>query len=151
MEIAGKIKTLIEQQLEGSDKFLVDFVVKPANRIAVFIDGDQGITIDDCRMLSRAIESRFDKDQEDYELTVSSAGLDQPLKMFRQYKKNIGRDLEIIDQQGSKFEGVLVSVSDDSIELEHYAPKNKKEEKKTNTILRFSEIKSAKVIIKFGK
>ena len=81
--------------LEGTDKFLVDLHISKDNRINVSIDGDNGINIDDCIELSRYIESHLDREVEDFELNVASAGLDTPLKLLRQYKKNVGRSLRV--------------------------------------------------------
>ena len=81
-----KILEIVNNALDGSEKFLVNLKITPDNRIYVDIDGDNGITIDDCIELSRAIEGQLDREEEDFELTVSSAGADQPLKLTRQYR-----------------------------------------------------------------
>ena len=151
MNLSEKILALVEKALDGTDRFLVDFAAKPGNKFFIFIDGDHGVTIDDCQSLSRAIENNFDRDKEDFELTVSSSGLDHPLKSERQYRKNIGQDLNVITLGGNTVEGILVRVSEAEIELEHQIKNPKKEIKKPNTIVFFSEIKTAKIIIKLGK
>jgi ribosome maturation factor RimP len=148
---AEKIRVLVEEVLKESDKFLVDFVVQQGDRITVFIDGDNGVTIDDCQYLSRAIENHFDRDREDFDLTVSSAGLDHPLRTERQYRKNMGREIQVNLHEGSPVEGILVRVDTDSVELEHPVTKPKKEIQKPNTVIPFSLIKTAKIIIKFRK
>jgi ribosome maturation factor RimP len=89
------IKELVDRHLSGTDRFLVDVLIKPGNRIYVFIDGDHGVTIDDCVKISRMLEAELDREREDFELNVSSSGADQPLRMPRQYPKNIGRSLHI--------------------------------------------------------
>ncbi len=149
--LSGKINNLVLQFLEGTDKFLVDFVVQPGNKFSVFIDGDQGVTIQDCQSLSREIESNVDREVEDYDLTVSSAGLDHPLKLERQYRKNIGRELNVVTVGENKIEGILAVVTEQSIELMHPVKKPKKENQQPNTILPYSEIKTAKITIKIGK
>ena len=118
----------------------------PDNRIFVDIDGDNGVTIDDCIELSRAIEGNLDRDSEDFELNVSSAGADQPLKLTRQYRKNVGRDLEVVTFDGEKVTGTLEDASDDGIVIR--TPGTKKVAPET---LRFAykDIKAARVAIKF--
>ena len=112
----------------------------------VDIDGDNGVNIDDCIELSRAIEGNLNRDEEDFELNVSSAGADQPLKLTRQYRKNVGRDLEVVTLDGEKAEGVLEDASDEGIVLRTHGTK-----KQAPETLRFAyrDIKSAKVAIKF--
>ena len=83
-------------------QFIVEITVKPGNKIIVSIDSFTGIAIDDCVAISRSIEANFDRDIEDYELEVSSAGLTQPFKVFQQYQKNIGKNVEILFKNGQK-------------------------------------------------
>jgi len=136
--------------LEGTDKFLVDLHVSKDNRINVSIDGDNGINIDDCIELSRYIESHLDRDVEDFELNVASAGLDTPLKLLRQYKKNVGRSLRVELMTGEIKEGVLVEATDDKIALELDLPKKQKKEGVSSGFeCPYSEIKTAKIVIKF--
>ena len=144
------IQPLVEGILEGTDKFLVDVVIQPTNRIYVYFDSDTTITIHDCQEISRTIEDNLNREEEDYDLTVSSSGIDRPLKMIRQYRKNIGKELDVITTDGKTCTGILVKVEDDFLELEHPV-KKKKEIKKENTRLSLSEIKTAKIIVKFGK
>lgn len=137
---------LIKDKLEGTDKFLVDMHISNDNRINVSIDGDNGITIDDCIELSRYIEKSLNRDEEDFELNVASAGLDSPLKLKRQYKKNIGRDLTVTTFEGETYEGKLTDSDDDHIELKLSGKKNANLEP---LHIPHSEIKTAKVIIHF--
>ena len=141
-----KILELVNGALEGSEKFLVSLKITPDNRIFVDIDGDNGVNIDDCIELSRAIESQLDRDAEDFELNVSSAGADQPLKLVRQYRKNVGRDLEVVTLDGERAEGTLEDASDDGIVIRTAGTKKQPAE-----TLRFAykDIKSARVAIKF--
>lgn len=143
----NRIEEIITDHFRESDKFLVEVKVKPANKIAVFIDGDNGITIDDCKGITRLIESNFDRDQEDYDLTVSSAGADSPMKLSRQYVKHLGRNLEIKTVTDEIISGNLIAASEESIELAHKP--GKKETQKPNTILPFNQIKEGKVILAF--
>jgi len=145
------IQPMVEDIFTGTDRFLVDVVIQPANRIYIYFDSDTSITISDCQEISRAIENNLNRDNEDYDLTVSSSGIDRPLKMLRQYKKNIGKELDVVTTDGKTIAGILVNVEDDIVELDHPVKKPKKEIKRENTRLPISEIKTAKLIVKFGK
>jgi ribosome maturation factor RimP len=114
-----QVASIVEEILEGTDKFLVEVLIQQANRITVFFDGDNGVSITDCQKLSRLLEERLDRDHAEYSLTVSSAGMDRPIKLVRQYKKRIGRELDVILSTGERISGVLIRVDDKSIELEH--------------------------------
>ncbi len=146
-----QVTGLIKEFLDGSDKFLIEVLIKPLNHIMVFIDGDHGVTIDDCKGLSRHLEQNLDREKEDFDLMVSSAGADRPLKVLRQYKKYIGKNLEIVTVSGAKTEGVLVFADRDGIKLEQEIKKSKKESEKKELDLKFNEIKSAKIVISFKK
>lgn len=146
-----RILELVKTKLEGSDKFLVDLHISGDNRINVSIDGDNGITIDDCIELSRFIESNLDRNEEDFELNVASAGLDSPLKLRRQYVKNIGRCINVTTIDGEKTEGTLLEVSEGQIVVE---PDNRRRKKKEpaddeNVTIPFDQIKVAKIVVKF--
>ena len=118
----NEIQQIAEKELEGTDCFVVEVTVAPDNRINVEIDSDTGVDIDTCARITRAIEARYDRDVEDYELEVGSAGLTAPLKIRRQYEKNIGNDVEVLTHDGRKLTGRLTAVSDDgtsfTIEIE---------------------------------
>jgi ribosome maturation factor RimP len=107
------IKNITDQYLEGTSMFLIDVVVRPGNIIVVEIDSDDAIGIDDCIALSRDIESHLNRDEEDFELEVGSAGITAPFKVPRQYKKNTGNEVEVLTKGGQKLSGILKS-SDDS-------------------------------------
>jgi len=141
----------MEELLVSTDKFLVDILIRPVNRISVFVDGDHGVSIDDCRKISRSLEQRLNEDNEDFELSVSSPGLDRPLKLLRQYKKNIGRGMEIITVSGEKVEGILFSVGDSGVEIISPVKGKKKQEEQKNISLLFRDIKVAKIKIDFRK
>lgn len=106
------VKEIVEKHLEESSIFLVDVIVRPGNLIVVEIDSDGSIGIDDCVDLNRNIESHLDRDEEDYELEVGSAGVTSPFKIPRQYEKNIGNEVEILTKGGQKLSGVLKSSDD---------------------------------------
>ena len=141
-----KILELINNALEGSDKFLVNLKITPDNRIFVDIDGDNGVNIDDCIELSRAIEGQLDRDEEDFELNVGSAGADMPLKLPRQYRRHIGRDLDVTTFDGERIEAELADCDSDGITLRTHATKKQPSEE---VRMAFADIKAAKVVIKF--
>lgn len=136
---------LVKDSLEGSSLFLVGLKVTSDNRIFIDIDGDNGVTIDDCITLSRAVENSLNRDEEDFELNVSSAGADSPLKMPRQYVRHIGRTLAVETTDGERKEGVLKSADSDGIEIE--TPGTKRHQKET-LHYDFNQIKTACVVVK---
>lgn len=140
------VLSVIDAALQGTDKFLVDLKITSDNRINVAIDGDNGITIDDCIELSRAIENSLDRDKEDFELNVASAGLDSPLKLKRQYRKNIGQELTVTTFDGETVEGKLVDSDDEKITLKLLGRKNMKADP---VLIAHADIKTAKIIINF--
>jgi ribosome maturation factor RimP len=140
------VLNVIDKALEGTDKFLVDLKISSDNRINVAIDSDSAIVIDDCIELSRTIENSLDRDAEDFELNVASAGLDSPLKMKRQYKKNVGQELTVTTFDGETTEGKLLEANDEHITLKLQGRKNMHAEPVN---IPYSDIKTAKIIIKF--
>ena len=104
-----KIKDITEKLIEGTDMFLVDVGVRPGNIIVVELDSDNGMSIEDCISISRKIESQLDRDAEDFELEVGSVGLTSPFRIPRQYKKNIGNEVEVLTKKGLKLSGILKS------------------------------------------
>jgi ribosome maturation factor RimP len=105
-----KIKALVEEWLEGKEYFFVDATVDKENRIVVEIDHKDGVWIEDCCDLSRFIESHLNRDEEDFELEVGSAGLGQPFKVPQQYINFIGKNVEVMETGGKKVQGILKSV-----------------------------------------
>ncbi len=144
----SEITHIVSEHLAGSDNFLVDVLVKPGNRIFVFIDGDHGVTISDCAELSRYIESKLDRDAEDFEPMVSSAGADQPIKLHRQYLKNIGRSLHVKLMDEKTVSGKLEAVDDEGITLVTEGDKKKRTVPETLK-LTYNTIVESKVIISF--
>lgn len=150
----NELQAFIEGQLKDSPYFLTDLKVSPSNEITVEIDSLTPGDIEECVSLTRAIEGAFDREVEDYELEVGTAGLTSPLKVRRQYEKYIGKDLEVLTSDGRKLHGVLHSVSDDGILLavQHKVKKegSKKPIMETTEIdLPFSIIKRAVYDLKF--
>ncbi|MBQ1774539.1 MAG: ribosome assembly cofactor RimP [Prevotella sp.] len=105
-----KIEELVSQWLQGKDYFLVDIAISSDNKIVVEIDHADGVWIDDCVELSRFIEERLDRDEEDFELEVGSAGLGQPFKVEQQYQNHIGKEVEVMQADGKKVKGLLKAV-----------------------------------------
>src|ERR1700753_1606036 len=132
--------------------FLVDVRIKPTNNVKVFIDGDQGIPIEKCVQVNRALYKKIEEialfPADDFSLEVSSPGLDEPLKLHRQYKKNVGRQVELTLQDGSKAEGRLLEVGEDGIIIEQTKGRNKKKEVTNHTFL-FDNIKTTKIQVVF--
>ena len=132
--------------------FLVELRIKPTNNIKVFIDADAGISIDKLVQLNRKLYKELEEGNfypnGDFSLEVSSPGLDEPLKMFRQYKKNVGRFVEILLNEGQKIEGKLTAADENEVTIEEEKGKNKKKEIVTHTIP-FATIKATRIQIKF--
>lgn len=145
---ADEIRKAIEQKLEGTDKFVVEVKVKTGNHITVLLDSDTNLNIDDCVAVNRHIESVFDRETEDYDLVVSTAGIDQPYKMLRQYQKNIGREVEVSLLDKTVFIGKLTAADETGIAV-YRKTKVKKVETEETRLIPFSEIKQTKEIISF--
>jgi ribosome maturation factor RimP len=144
-----KVEALISAE---PDLFLVEVKIKPTNNIKVFIDGDQGVSIEKLvrynRRLYKEIEESTMFPNGDFSLEVSSPGLDEPLKLYRQYVKNIGRYVEVTDKEGAQKEGKLINVTEADIVVEEIKGKGKKMETVRHTIA-FENIKMTKIQIKF--
>ena len=104
------VKTVVEEWLSGNDYFLVDVTCTPDDRIVVEIDHADGVWIEDCAELSRFMQERLGDELGDYELEVGSAGIGQPFKVEQQYVNHIGKDVEVLDAEGKKVQGVLKQV-----------------------------------------
>jgi ribosome maturation factor RimP len=141
------IKDLTAQHLEGTDRFVVSIAVRSDNRIRIFIDSDTSVLIEHCIQLSKFIESQLDRDAEDFELNVSSSGLDQPYKLPRQYKKNIGREVDVLLKDNNKICGTLMTADDTGFSVKEITKVKKVNTETTHTFL-YSDIKEVKEIIK---
>jgi len=132
--------------------FLVEVKIKPTNNVKVFLDGDAGIPIGKCAAYNKALYKLLEESalfpSDDFSLEVSSPGLDEPLKLERQYVKNIGREVEILTKEGAKVEGKLISADGSVVVVEEEKGKNKKKEVIVHTIPN-NDIKSTKISIKF--
>lgn len=141
-----KVLDIINDVLEGTEKFLINMKITPDNRIFVDLDGDNGINIDDCIEVSRAIENSLNRDEEDFELNVSSAGADSPLKMPRQYRRHVGRELSVEPFEGAKVEGVLTEAGDSQFTIK---TKGSKKEPSQELTFAYEDVKTARVLIRF--
>ncbi len=145
------VKSILQSLLEG-DIFLVDIKVKPTNNFKIYLDADAGLGIEKCIKINRALYKQMEEmglyPDGDFSLEVSSPGVDEPLKMHRQYLKNIGRSIEVTYLDGQKKEGNLKEVREDAIEIEFTEGKGKKAVLHQIAIP-VSEIKQTKVLIKF--
>lgn len=148
------VKNLVEEWLEGKEYFFVDATVDKENRIVVEIDHKDGVWIEDCCELSRYIESKLDREVEDYELEVGSAGIGQPFKVLQQYINNIGNDVELMPADGKKIEGQLTDANQQTFKVK-YTEKQKLEGKKRPTLVEvekefaYGEVKWVKAVIDF--
>lgn len=146
-------EALIEKLIEGNeDIFLVSVRIKPTNNIKVFLDADSGLSIEKCIKINRALYKTIEEEawypDGNFSLEVSSPGVDEPLKMLRQYKKNIGRKLEVTFTDDTKKEGKLLSADENGIQIEYPEGKNKKAVTHIKDIA-FNEIKQVIVLISF--
>lgn len=105
---------IVNEWLQGKDYFLVEVTISPDDRIVVEIDHKEGVWIEDCVELSRYIESRLNRDKEDYELEVGSAGIGQPFKVLQQYINHVGNEVEVLTRDGRKLQGLLKEATKDN-------------------------------------
>jgi ribosome maturation factor RimP len=154
MTFREKVKSLLEEGLaEYPDLFLIDLTITDTYKIIVTLDGDNGVQLQDCINISRAVEHNLDREEQDFALEVASAGVSLPLKLVRQFKKNIGRTLQI-KLATSTIEALLVAVSEQNITVEWQSREPKKIGKGKETVLHnetilYSEILEAIVTITF--
>ena len=146
------IRKMVDSELKGTENYLVSVNVRSGNRIHIFIDNDHDVSVDDCIRLSRGIEGQLDRDTEDFELMVSSAGLDQPFVLPRQYRKYINRRVDIELNDGKKIKAIITKVEDDLIMIRKLTKKgkSKKFEEGPEQQLTLEEIKETKPGIHFG-
>ncbi|WP_136153037.1 ribosome assembly cofactor RimP [Flavobacterium sangjuense] len=155
MAFKDKISDLLEEALkEKPSLFLVDLTVTETFKVIVTLDGDNGVNLQDCIDISRAVDNNLDREEQDYALEVASAGVSTPLKMVRQYRKNIGRTLKV-KTATETIEALLEQVSDESITLSWTAREPKKIGKGKETVehkreIPYSDIKEAIVTIIFN-
>ncbi|MGB3591857.1 MAG: ribosome assembly cofactor RimP [Nonlabens sp.] len=151
-----RVDDLLSQAFEErQDLFLIDCTIGSANNINVVIDGDEGVKLSDCIFISRAVEHNLDRDEIDFSIEVTSAGAATPLQLPRQYKRNVGRTLQVESVDGVLETGELSQVSDDGVLIKWKAREPKPIGKGKHTVekewsLTYEEIKQAKVVITFN-
>jgi len=149
----NKIAELVREKLT-EDQFLVEVTVSATNVIHIMVDSDTNISINQIVEISRFVEGNLDRDAEDFELSVFSAGLSEPFRLVRQYKKNLGTEIDVLLANGSKLSGVLVKADEDGISMEVTTKEKVEGSKRKELVTRvhnfgFQEIKEAKKILKF--
>lgn len=154
MDLKDQILKIAEEHLKDEDHYIVDIVISSSNgpkKVLVLLEGDNGVTIDDCADLSRALGNELEETnliEEAFRLEVSSPGVDYPLQSLRQYKKNIGRNVKISLREGKDFKGVLKAATEEKVLLNQELKKGKKTEYKEVEIA-VSDIKKTIVQISF--
>jgi len=150
------IKELVVSKIEDSELFLVDIKVGASNDIRVLVDSMEGVRIEECVSLSKALNADLELQDDNYSLEVSSPGIGEPLVVMQQYEKNIGRDVEVLLLDGKKKKGKLLSVSKESIEvevIEKMIPEGGSQKKKKDVPVKktfaFNEFKSVTIVITF--
>lgn len=143
-----------EEFLQGTSDYLIDISINPGNIITVEIDNDNGVNIDECIKLSRHLESNLNRDEEDFELTVTSAGLTSPFKTPRQYKKYEGKEVELLTKKGQKLSGTLKSSDENGCTVtitKKIKPEGakRKTEVEEDVCFPYDEIKYTKYLIRF--
>ncbi len=151
-----RVTQLIEQALEENESlFLIDLSISEGNKIRVILDGDTGVSVEDCIGVSRAIENNLDREEEDFSLEVMSSGVSESLTMPRQFKKNIGRTLKVKVKEGSEVEGVISEADEKAVTLKWKTREPKpigkgKVTVQKEAILPYVDIVEAKVMVKFN-
>jgi ribosome maturation factor RimP len=151
------VRKLAQERIDELDRglFIVDIAISKKSVIELEIDKVEGyVAIDDCVSVSRNVEHNLDREEEDFELHVSSAGLDKPLRVLPQYQKNIGRTVELLMKDGSLKEGVLEDASEERLLVTTTRVEKKEGSKKKETIVEeenipMSQIKETKIVISF--
>lgn len=149
-----KVKDIVEEYLLNTDTFLVDVIVNPGNIIIVEIDSFKGVGLQDCVKLTKFIESKLDREIEDYELEVGSSGVASAFKIRKQYEKNIGNEVEVLTKKGIKLSGILKSCeSEDFVvtitKMQKPEGGKRKIEVKEDLTFKYEEVKHTKYLIRF--
>ncbi|MEZ5022188.1 MAG: ribosome maturation factor [Chitinophagales bacterium] len=150
--LKDKIENKLNEYVKGTDLFFVDVKITPQQKIMLFVDGKQNITIDKCVEISRMLEAYLEEENlvgEKYTLEVSSPGMGEPLKVLQQYHKSIESLVEVLKKDGNKYKGILKKVDNDGIQLESQTIKNKKVVATNLLDIPFDDIKTTKKLITF--
>lgn len=143
----NKIEEIVKEFMKGTGLFLVSVKAGNGNRIAVLADRKEGITIDECAAIHRHIENNLNREEEDYELQVSSPGLDMPFMVIEQYLKNEGKKVEVTDNDGIKYTGILKNVTAGGFELEAEVKVKGKTRELKEVSFNFDQVKTTRVIL----
>jgi ribosome maturation factor RimP len=143
----NKIEEVVSSLIAESDIFLVSVKVSGSNKIFIHIDKNNGITIDECAAIHRRIEQCFDRNEEDYELQVSSPGLDSPFIVIEQYIKNEGKKVEVLDNEGKKYTGLLKNITTGGFELETEIKVKGKPKETVELSFDFDQVKYVKTVL----
>ena len=148
------ISSFIDKKLEEDQVFLVEMKISPANQIYLEIDSFEGVSINYCVTISKLIEGQLDREEEDFELEVSTSSISAPFKVLNHYKKNLGSEVEVFSMDNKKRNGILIEVNEDNFTLESETlqkieGKKKKQLVVETTSFKYDEIRSTKLVIKF--
>lgn len=148
------VRELVEQKIAGTDYFILDLSIRPGNNISVEIESIHPVSINDCVDISRQVEHNLDREAEDFSLQVSSPGLDSPLRDYRQYIKNVGRQISIKPNEGEEFTGTIKEADEHGVTVvakKKVQAENSKKKiwEESEEKLPYSDIKQAKIIISF--
>jgi len=153
MQVENRVVALVEEKIaDRPELFLVEVKMLPNNKLIIHVDGDQGISIQDCAAISRHVGFHLEEEntiEKAYNLEVSSPGVGEALKLNRQYHKNIGRELSVKLNDGEKKEGKLLSVTDEAIVIEEKVKEKGKKAQLVETSIEFNKIVETKVLISF--
>jgi ribosome maturation factor RimP len=144
-----KIENLVREFINGTGLFLVAVKVSSAGKITILADRKEGIIIDECVSISRFIEKNLNRDEEDYELQVSSPGLDMPFMVLEQYYKCEGKKIEVTNTEGMKFTGLLKNVTNGGFEIETAVKVKGKAKEKKDISFNYEQIKSTRQVVSF--
>lgn len=155
------IERIINEKLSETNIFLVDLKVSPSNQIVVFIDTNEGIGIQECIEISKHIEGNLDREEDDFELQVSSPGMDLPFKVIQQYQKNLNREVKVYTEDGRKHQGFLTAVNEEELTITYDVKERIEGRKKRETVTKVetyyfnasdpsTKIKETKKVISFN-
>jgi len=142
-----RIEALVKEYISGTSMFTVSVKVSASNKITVLADTREGITIDECALLHRHIENGLDRDVEDFELQVSSPGLDTPFTVIEQYYKNEGKKVAVVDNEGTKYTGILKNVTGGGFDIETEVKVKGVGKEKKDIPFNFDQVKATKIIL----
>lgn len=147
-----RVKELVEEKIKDTELFIVEVKVSGGNRISIALDRPTKLNVGDCAEVSRFVEAGLNRDVEDFEITVSSPGLEQPLKVLKQYLKHQGRNVRVVLKEGKLLRGKMTAANEEGITIELFRENKKKNKEQTqNEIvnLKYPEIKETKIEITF--